>query len=327
MDVSLTAHRWLRAATIIASLAVLHLAGCSTPPATFETPQAAVDSLVAALRANDQEQLKRVLGSDSDEVLYSGDEVADANGRADFLRQYDQKHELMSDAGATPPNNDVMTLEVGANDWPLPIPLVNDGSGWYFDTAAGLDELLSRRIGRNELSTIQVCLAVVDAQREYASQDFAGDGLLQYARRVNSDPDKKNGLFWPVGPGEPESPLGELIARAAAEGYTAERFVSPQPYHGYYYRILTEQGPAAPGGAMTYLAGEHMIGGFGVVAWPADYGNSGLKTFIVSHHGVVYERDLGDNTDRIARAMRAFNPEVGWEPSDTTEQIPPASPQ
>jgi hypothetical protein len=217
-----------------------------------------------------------------------------------------------------------MTLNVGAADeWPLPIPVAKDEAGWFFDTATGLDEMLSRRIGRNELSTIQVCLAIVDAQREYASTDVTGEGLLQYASKVNSDPGTKDGLYWPAGPGEPLSPLGELVAEATAEGYTLEHGNPPRPYHGYYYHILREQGPAAPGGAMNFMAHGHMIGGFGVVAWPAEYGNSGLKTFIASHHGVVYERDLGEHTSRAAKSLRAFNPETGWARSDTTQQLKP----
>lgn len=296
------------------------LAGCSSPPQQFATPQAAVDSLVLALREDNEADIKRILGADADQVMYSGDPIADDLGRTDFLRQFDQKHELKPDG------DDAMSLEVGPTDWPMPIPVVQGKKGWYFDTAAGLDELLSRRIGRNELSTIQVCLAIADAEREYASHDFAGDGFLQYARQVNSDPGKKNGLYWPVADGEPPSPLGELVALATAEGYsTTHPSGRPQPYHGYYYRILTEQGPAAPDGQLNFLAQGHMIGGFGVVAWPAEYGNSGLKTFIVSHHGVVYERDLGDDTDRIVSRMRAFNPEPGWEPSDMTEQLAPTT--
>jgi len=303
-------------ATILGAIGMVYLGGCSTAPQTFSSPQTAVDSLVEALRADDQEGLKRILGSESDELLFSGDEISDAQDRTEFLRLFDEKHELKSEA------NDLMTLEVGATEWPMPIPVVNGKDGWYFDTLAGLDEVLSRRIGRNELSTMQVCLAIVDAQREYASKDSDDDGLLEYARKVKSDPGQKNGLYWPVPPGEAQSPLGELVAEATLEGYTLSRPASPRrPYHGYHYRLLTEQGPAAPGGAMKFVAGEDMIGGFGVVAWPAEYANSGLKTFIVSHHGVVYERDLGDGTDRAALSMQAFNPDSGWERSDTTQAL------
>jgi hypothetical protein len=289
--------------------------GCSTPPQNFATPEAAVDALVVALRNNNDADLKRILGSDADALLSSGDEVADANGRATVVKLYDEKHNLSRGADGS------MTLEVGATDWPAPIPIVQGKDGWYFDTAAGIDEALSRRIGRNELFTIQVCLAIDDAQREYAAADYNGDGWREYARKFKSDPGKKNGLYWPTTPGEPDSPLGELVATATAEGYAHAdpSNNAPQPYHGYLYRILTAQGPAAPGGAMNFVCQGHMIGGFGVVAWPAEYGNSGLKSFIVSHHGVVYEKDLGDETDGIARAMTVFNPDAGWERAATPE--------
>jgi hypothetical protein len=280
--------------------------------ATFETPQAAVDTLVAAARAENEAELRRVLGPDSTELLSSGDDVADANGRAEFLRLYDEKHKLESTS------EDSVTLDVGATDWPLPIPIVKGEQGWYFDTKAGLDEMLSRRIGKNELATIQVCLAIVDAQREYAAADFSGSGWLEYAQKLRSSPGKKDGLYWETKEGEPQSPMGDLVAEATAEGYALKGDAdAPRPYHGYYYKLLTAQGPAAPGGSINYLAQGHLIGGFAVVAWPADYGNSGLKTFISSHHGDVYEKDLGENTESVVRAMKEFNPDGTWEKSDT----------
>lgn len=286
------------------------LGGCATDPEPFATPEAAVDSLIVALRASDEPTLEKILGSDARDVLSSGDDVADRNRRADFLRMYDEKHTLART------DDDAATLEVGDTNWPLPIPVVKGDKGWYFDTAAGLDEMLSRRIGRNELDAIQTCLAIADAQREYASKDYNGDGWREYARSFASDPGKKNGLFWPAKEGEIESPLGPLVANAAEEGYrrsSGER----TPYHGYYYRILTRQGPDAPGGSIDFVAQDRMIGGFGVIAWPAEYGNSGIKSFIVSHHGVVYERDLGDGTERTASSMAEFNPGPGWTPCAT----------
>jgi hypothetical protein len=291
------------------------LGGCAADPQPFETPNTALDSLIAALRTDNQEDLTRILGPESRSLLSSGDEVADTNGRATFLRLYDAKHRLVADG------DDVMKLEVGETDWPMPVPLVKGESGWYFDTAAGMDELLSRRIGRNELYAIQVIAAIADAERDFASADFNGDGWREYARRFHSEPGKKNGLYWPTTPGEPESPLGSLVASATEEGYTRAKQSNeeePRPYHGYLYRILTAQGPAANGGAIDYVMQGHMIGGFAVVAWPAEYANSGLKTFTVSHHGVVYEKDLGDDTERIARAMTVFNPDAGWVKSDTS---------
>jgi len=298
---------------VVATTLLIGLGGCtSTPPRTFDTPEAAVGSLVAAARANDTGELKHILGSQADELISSGDAVADVHGREEFVRQYDTKNALK------PAANGAVTLEVGETNWPLPIPVVKGAKGWSFDAAAGLDEMLSRRIGRNELSTIQICLAIVDAQREYVSADFSGNGWREYAQRFISTPGSRDGLYWAPKQGEPESPLGELVARATEEGYTARRSAEGRrPYHGYLYRILTRQGADAPGGAMDYIAKDHMIGGFAVVAWPADYANSGLKTFITSHHGVVYEKDLGDDTDRIASKMSEFNPGEGWVKCDT----------
>lgn len=292
---------------------MLVLGGCANSPKQFDTPDAAAAALISALRADDRGELDAILGSHSEDVLESGDEVADKVNKAEFLRLYDEQHRLIDENGAK-------TLEVGNTRWPMPIPIVARGDGWSFDTEAGLDELLSRRIGRNELYTIQVCLAVADAQREYASADYGGSGMREYARTFASSPGKRNGLYWPAAPNEPESPLGELVADASDEGYSGRKpgEVGPRPFHGYYYRILTAQGPDAPGGRQNYLVRDRMIGGFGVVAWPVDYGNSGLKTFIISHHGVLYENDLGESTDRIARGMTEFNPGKGWEKADTT---------
>lgn len=284
--------------------------GCAGPRgATFDSPLAAVESLVGATRSNDTTGLARILGPGSGEIISSGDEVADANGREAFLKAYDEKHRLVEIEGGS------MTLLVGASEWPLPIPIVREGGRWSFDTEAGVDELLSRRIGRNELSAIQVCLAIVDAQREYADGDPRKDGWREYAQKFVSDPRKRNGLYWPTGEGEPLSPLGELVAGAAAEGYTKGKAESDstRPYRGYRYRIVKAQGADAPGGAFSYMAGGRMIGGFGVVAYPAEYGNSGIMTFIVSHNGVVHQRDLGSETERTARSMEAFNPGPEWK--------------
>jgi hypothetical protein len=310
-SVAVSRARWigLGAVLVAGAAALTHFTGCSSGPSRYQTPDAALDSLIAALRADNNDELKRVLGPGADDVLSSGDPVADANGRKEFLRLYDEKHHLETR------DSETMILDVGATDWPLPIPLVKSDDGWSFDTAAGVDEMLSRRIGRNELSAIQVCLAIVDAEREYASADTNGDGWCEYAVKFKSDEGKKDGLYWPTGPGEPPSPMGDLVASATEEGYsTAGRDAAhPQPYHGYYYRILTSQGPDAPGGEINYVEQRHMIGGFAVVAWPAEYANSGLKTFITSHHGVVYQKDLGDDTDRLARQMKVFNPDSSWE--------------
>jgi hypothetical protein len=302
-------------------VAAMSLGGCaSSGPPSYETPQIAVDTLIGALRSNNSAQLKEILGPDSDKVLSSGDEVADTNGRAEFLRLFDEKHDL------TPEGQEKMILNVGKTEWPCPIPVVKGDKGWFFDTVAGQDELLNRRIGRNELFAIGVCDAIVDAEKEYAAADYDGNGWREYARQFKSDEGKKNGLYWPTQPGEPDSPLGELVAGAKAEGYSGAKASGDvsAPFHGYYYRILTAQGENAPGGAIDLVVQGHMIGGFGVVAWPVEYGNSGLKTFITSHHGVVYEKDLGDDTDKLARAMKAFDPGPGWQVTkDQPQQDPP----
>jgi hypothetical protein len=284
-------------------------AGCATGGARFLTPESARDALITALRADDTERLRAVLGPGSAEVVSSGDIVADRQARADFIEAYSKKNALI----VAPDGS--RTLEVGPEDWPMPIPIVRCGNGWRFDTRAGKDELINRRIGRNELSAIQACRAVVDAQKEYAGKDHDGDGSLEYARRFISEPGTRNGLFWKTGEHEPPSPLGELAAEAAAEGYTSQRSgaANRRPYHGYHFRMLTSQGPNAPGGKKSYLSGENLTGGFAVVAWPAVYGNSGIMTFIVNHHGVVFERDLGRRTDRIASRLAAYDPDENWQ--------------
>ena len=305
-----------RTLAIISVVALANVGGCATPPENFASADAAVNALVVALRADDTKQLNTILGSDADALLSSGDQVADSNGRAAFLALYDEKHALHQTDKDDP---DSMTLDVGNTDWPMPIPIVKGDDGWFFDTEAGLDEILSRRIGRNELYTIQVCLAIVDAEREYAVKDYAGTGWREYAMKLRSDPGKKNGLYWETKPGEPESPMGDLVAEASEQGYNVGANPEPRPFHGYFYKLITSQGAAAPGGELDYMAQGHMIGGFAVVAWPAEYGNSGIKTFIVSHHGHVYEKDLGDDTASIARDMKTFDPGPGWEKCKTDE--------
>ena len=207
-----------------------------------------------------------------------------------------------------------MVLVIGEKDWPFPIPLVKKADQWIFDTKAGKEEILNRRIGENELSTVQTLLAVVDAQREYAMNDRDNDGLLEYAEKFRSDPGKKNGLYWETKEGEQPSPLGELVADARAEGYTrAGTKQSPIPFHGYYFRMLKKQGKHAAGGAFDYVVKNNMIGGFAVVAYPAVYGSSGVMTFVVNYEGVVYEKDLGKNTVKTAKAMTSFDPDKTWK--------------
>jgi hypothetical protein len=281
-------------------------------PKRFALAEEGVQALVAALRADDTKTLLAILGSDARPLLSSGDAVADRQTRETFLAAYDKAHRLsVTDANT-------IILYVGDDDWPFPIPLVRDSGRWRFDVARGREEILARRIGRNEIYTIQTCLAYVDAQREYYAEDRNGDGILEYAQRFASTPGKRDGLYWPTRPGEPPSPLGELVVRAHGEGYR-RRADGPTPFHGYLYRILTAQGPAARDGAYDYVVRGHMIAGFALVAFPADYGVSGVMTFLVSHEGVVYEKDLGPNTGDLALAMRAFDPDATWSKAKVPE--------
>jgi Protein of unknown function (DUF2950) len=288
------------------ALAVMLALQCATfaAPAqkTFASLDEAVNALVAALRAADRKALVEILGPQGNPLVWSGDDVADRAAFQRFTAEYDRAHRLEGGGGK-------VVLYVGDDDFPFPIPLVPDGSQWLWDTDAGDDELLNRRIGENELSTIQVCLAYVDAQREYYSR---GQGLLEYAQRLDSTKGKHDGLYWETRPGEPESPLGPLVARARAAGYPLPPPRGPAPYHGYFYRILLAQGPDAPGGAYDFVVRGHMIGGFALVAYPASYGASGIMTFIVNQDGVVYQKDLGPKTAQAANAMKTYNPDKAW---------------
>jgi Protein of unknown function (DUF2950) len=276
----------------------------------FTTPEDAVNALVEAAKSQDQKNLLTVLGTDGQAIVSSGDPVADDNARSSFVSAYDAKHALELEGDGS------QTLIIGNDDWPFPIPLINKEGKWQFDTKAGLDEILRRRVGRNELAAIQVSLAYVQAQNEYASLDPAGLSPHVYAQRIVSSPEKKDGLYWPTAEGEPPSPFGELAAKASAEGYKAGG--APIPYHGYYYRILTRQGANAPGGAYDYLAKGKMIGGFALVAYPAQYGNSGIMTFIVNQDGTVFQKDLGPQTNKLARKIESFDPDQTWTRVDTS---------
>ena len=275
---------------------------------TFATPEAGVAALIDAARKNDQAALESILGPGSREVVSSGDAVADAAGREDFVAAYDAKSNLVA------VNDDTRTLQIGETDWPLPIPLVREGSMWHFDLAAGRDELINRRIGRNELNAIEAALAFVDAEQDYASEDRDGDMILEYAQRFVSTPGMKDGLYWPVQAGEEESPLGPEFAEARAEGYQLETAVPGGAYYGYRYKILTSQGPAAMGGAYDYVIDGNMIAGVGLVGYPAEYGVSGIASFIVNHDGVVYQKDLGPETAMVGAAMTVFDPDDTWQP-------------
>lgn len=292
---------------IAAAFGLSLLGGCaSNPGESFATPDDAVQAVVTALRTDNQEDLNRILGPQAEAVLSSGDSVADQNARAAFLQKFDEKHQFVEGEGGS------KILLVGDSDWPMPIPLVRSSGGWQFDIAAGKDEVLTRRIGRNELDAIQTCLAIGDAEDDYLDQ--RPQGMDEYASKFFSDPGTKNGLFWPVSAGEQASPLGSFVAEASAEGYTrnANPENGPKPYRGYCYRILTAQGADAPGGARNYMANGRMTGGYAVVAYPAEYGNSGIMTFIMSDQGIVYQQDLGARTEAIARGMNEFNPDLSW---------------
>jgi Protein of unknown function (DUF2950) len=272
---------------------------------SFSSPEEAVKAAVAAARSDSEKQLLAVFGAQAKELIDSGDAVADKQRRARFVAAYDEKNRLATEGENT-------ILIVGKQDWPFPIPLVKKGQSWVFDTEKGKQEILNRRIGRNELDAIQTCLAIVDAQREYALKDRNKNGLLEYAQKFVSDPGKRNGLYWEAKTGEPESPLGPIMEQARSKGYQGKPSTTPVPYYGYYYRILTAQRKDAPGGAYSYLVKGKMIGGFAVVAYPAQYGNSGVMTFIVNYDGKVFQKNLGPKTASIAKSMKTYNPDSTW---------------
>ncbi len=273
---------------------------------TFASPEEAVKALVEALKSKDIKALEAIFGPGSKDLVSSGDPVSDSAGYDRFIQRYEEKSRLQEESA------EKSILYLGNDDWPFAIPIVKKGDLWHFDVKEGRDEILARRIGRNEWNTIQTCLAYVDAQREYALEDWTGDGFLEYAQKFFSDPGKKNGLYWEVKAGEKPSPLGPLIAEAAKQGY-AKKKGKTSPYHGYYFRILKAQGKNAPGGAYDYMAKGKMIGGFALVAYPAKYASSGIMTFIVNHDGVVYQKNLGPKTGKLAQAIKAFDPDGTWE--------------
>jgi DUF2950 family protein len=298
------------ATVILLALALSQIAAAATPAKqkTFASPEEAVKAAVTAAKNNDDKELLAIFGAQAKDLLFSGDAVADKQRHEQFLAAYNEKNDIVSDGESR-------ILTVGKDAWPFPIPLVKKGESWVFDTDKGRDEILNRRIGTNELNAIQVVLAYVDAQREYAVKDRDGDKILEYARRFRSQPGKKDGLYWEAKPGEEQSPLGPFFAQAQAAGYTAQGSGGGQsaaPYYGYYYKILESQGKDAPGGAYSYVVNGNMMGGFALVAYPAEYGNSGVMTFIVNHDGKVFQKDLGANTRAVAQAMKDYNPDATW---------------
>jgi len=269
---------------------------------TFSSPEDASNALVTAAQSNDEKATLDILGPDGKQIVSSGDEIEDAHNRANFVQKYQQMHRLVKEPDGT------TTLYVGAENWPMPIPLVNKGNSWYFNTEAGKKEILCRRIGRNEMSTVRVCQELAAAEKEYYSTQHN-----EYAQKFFSDEGQHNGLYWKAANGEPQSPIGPLVASAAAEGYAKSEDAAPTPYQGYYYHILTRQGRNAPGGAKNYIANGKMTDGFAFVAYPAEYRSSGVMTLIVNTDGVVYQKDLGKKTDVLAKAMKEYNADSTWQ--------------
>ncbi len=299
--------RFHRASATVAAILMLALSiSMAQAQQAYPSPEDAAAALAAAVKTGTKGTILKVLGRGAEDIVESGDDVADAEMRQRFLSAYDAKHSVKAEG------NKKATLILGADDFPFPIPLVNNKSGWEFDSDAGRIEILYRRIGRNELDAIQTCLAFVDAQNEYAEKDRTGEGVGLYAQRIVSSPGKKDGLFWRDD--RDPSPLGELAAQASAEGYKVGEQAAP--YHGYYFRILKGQGTDAPGGALNYVVRGKMIGGFALIAYPAEYGNSGVMTFMVNHAGTVYEKDLGNRTEGIAKRKYLFDPDQTWKKID-----------
>ena len=297
------------ATSLITAAALLLTVPAASAQQSFQSPEDAATALAAAAKSGATSDILKVLGNKAADIVESGDVVADKATRERFAAAYDDKHSISMEGDKK------AILILGKDDFPFPIPLRHSRSGWEFDAAEGRIEILYRRIGRNELEAIQTARAFVDAENEYADKDRgAGPGV--YAQRIVSSPGKKDGLYWP--PDGDESPLGELAAKASAEGYKVGSS-EPQPYHGYYYRILTRQGPNAPGGEMDYVVNGKMIGGFALVAYPDEYGNSGVMTFVVNHKGEVYQKDLGELTEAIAKRMKEFNPDQTWKKVEATK--------
>ncbi len=277
-------------------------------PQSFATPEAAVDAVIAALDATDKDALIAVFGPESEDVILTGDDAQDRDTWGEFLSNYRKLHRIEVDG-------DTATLEIGTDLWPFPAPLVKDAGGWHFDGDAAREEVTLRRIGENELDVIDLLRGYVRAQAAYRAEDPDNDGLRTFASAIISDAGTRDGLYWPDEPGAPESPIGDFMARAAAGGYNVDGTdVDPEPYLGYYYHILTKQGPHAPGGAMDYMVDGHMVAGHALIAFPSDYGDTGVMSFMVSENGTVYEADLGDDTLTVAAAIDSYDPGDGWSP-------------
>jgi len=278
---------------------------------TFSSPEEASKAVVAALQNNDEKAVLEILGPDATQIVSSGDPTEDAESHANFVRKYEEMHRVLKEPDGS------VTLYIGAENWPTPIPLVMKGNLWFFDTEAGKREILFRRIGRNEYSTIRICQELVAAQKEFYAMQHN-----EYSKQIYSDDGQHNGLYWEVSDGEPQSPIGPLVASAVAEGYVKGKGTPPTPYRGYFFHILTRQGKDAPGGAKSYIVKGKMTEGFAFVAYPAEYRSSGVMTFIVNQDGTVYQKDLGKKTDALGKAMQEYNPDSSWgkaeeEPAQT----------
>jgi Protein of unknown function (DUF2950) len=294
--------KFTSAAVLIISLVLFAVIALAQEPGqkTFANPQDAGQALYEAGKSGDKAAMEAVLGASSASMLSSGDEVEDKNNRDLFIQRYEQMHRWAKEI------NGNQTLIIGPENWPFPVPLKSAGNTWYFDSKAGVKEVLFRRIGKNELAAIRTCHVLADAQDEYFSQK------QQYAQHVVSEPGQQNGLYWKAAEGEPESPIGPLVAFATARGYGGQHD-TPQPFYGYYFHTLTAQGANVKGGAKSYIVDGKMTGGFAYLAWPAEYRNSGVMTFLVGPDGTVYEKDLGPKTADLAKAINAYNPDKTWK--------------
>jgi hypothetical protein len=281
--------------------------GASQQPKGFDTPQLAAAALIQAAEKVDQNALLEIFGSAGKSLVITEDAVQSKNNIANFAKLAKEKMQV----APNPRDKKQMILAVGPEEWPLPTPIVKVKGKWQFDASKGTTEILARRIGENELTAIEACLGYVDAQNEYATVDHNGDGMLEYAQKIISSPGKKDGLYWRNADGSGGGPISEGIAKALEEGYSSRS----EPYHGYRFKVLKAQGPSAAIGELSYVVNGTMIGGFAMVAWPAEYGATGIKTFIVSHGGIVYEKNLGPDTVKIASAIEKYDPDKSWNPS------------
>jgi hypothetical protein len=301
----------------LAAILLAHPLAAHAAPQSFPTPEAAADAVIAALNARDRAALVAVFGPESEDVILTGDDAEDRADWRQFLSSYEEMHRIAvepDDGGS-----ERATLYIGREQWPFPVEIVAEGGAWHFDAEAAREEVLLRRIGQNELDVIDLLHGYVRAQALYRSQNPDGDGLPSFASAILSSAGRHDGLYWPSEPGQPESPIGDFMARAAADGYSVDGAdVDPEPYLGYYFRVLSKQGSNAPGGALDYMANGEMVAGHALLAFPAAYGDSGVMSFMVGEAGIVYEADLGEDTLDLAGAIDSFDPGEGWSPVEET---------